>query len=233
MDSSGRNGKMLQWFETLGLPAPQVDVIDADAAYASRFYRMPSPRPTDWWWKGLLIEGKPPDKLRGAMLLPCGGDMLVLMLIGVNGDHPPIDEEGHGAYMRSLRTPYLAQAIAMCEPVSPIHGAKPLFNRWRRMDRWQGELSGYLCIGDGLATFNPFHGQGMTAAAVAAGDLGRVLAKVGTCPARLPKAFYAESKKFIRDAWTVSTTIDLSGGHSRGSASLGLSARAPISLNLS
>jgi 2-polyprenyl-6-methoxyphenol hydroxylase-like FAD-dependent oxidoreductase len=167
-----------------------------------------------------LIDGKPPEQLREAMLLPCGDNMLVLMLIGANGDHPPSDEAGFNAYIRSLRTPYLAEVIAQCTPISAIHRSKRLWNRWRHFEQWQSELPGYLCLGDALVTFNPFHGQGMTVAAVSAGTLRDTLRKVGADPVRLPKAFYRENAKFVRQAWDVATIIDLGWPRTKGKRNL-------------
>jgi 2-polyprenyl-6-methoxyphenol hydroxylase-like FAD-dependent oxidoreductase len=220
VDASGKNGKLMQWLEELQLPEPPTEVVDPDSAYASRFYRAPSPWPSKWWWKGLLIDGKPPEQLREAMLLPCGDNKLVLMLIGANGDHPPGDEAGFNEYIRSLRTPYLAQVIAQCEPISEIHRSKRLWNRWRHFEHWQSELPGYLCLGDTLVTFNPFHGQGMTVAAVSAATLRDTLSKVGTDPIQLPKAFYRANAKFVRQAWDVATIIDLGWPRTQGKRGL-------------
>jgi 2-polyprenyl-6-methoxyphenol hydroxylase-like FAD-dependent oxidoreductase len=220
VDASGKSGKLAQWLEELHLPEPPTEIVDPDSAYASRFYRAPSPWPTRWWWKGLLIDGKPPEQLREAMLLPCGDNVLVLMLIGANGDHPPGDEAGFNAYIRSLRTPYMAEVIAQCQPISPIHRSKRLWNRWRHFEHWQSELPGYLCLGDTLVTFNPFHGQGMTVAAVSAATLSDALSKVGPDPRQLPKTFYRDNAKFVRQAWDVATIIDLGWPRTQGKRNL-------------
>ncbi|HEX6245254.1 MAG TPA: hypothetical protein VFZ61_30235, partial [Polyangiales bacterium] len=91
---------------------------------------------------------------------------------------------------------------------SPIHGYKGLWNRWRHFERWQAQLPGFLCMGDSLVAFNPYHGQGMTVAAVTAATLEQTLNKVGPDAQRLPPAFYRASSEFAAVAWDVATMFD-------------------------
>jgi 2-polyprenyl-6-methoxyphenol hydroxylase-like FAD-dependent oxidoreductase len=220
VETSGKNGMLVQRLEALGLSEPPTEVVDPDSAYGSRFYRLPTPAPKEWWWKGMLIDAKVPDQPRCAMLLPCGDNRLVLMLIGMNGDYPPGDEAGYMEYIRSLPTPYLAHVISQCEPLSPIHRSKRLANRWRHFERWSSELPGFLCLGDALATFTPFHGQGMTVAAAAAQTLGQKLRELGPDPVRLPPAFYRANAKFVGEVWGMATTMDLGWPRTEGKRTL-------------
>ena len=42
----------------------------------------------------------------------------MVSLMGAAGQHPPTDEEGHAAYLRSLSSPLIAEAVADAEPVT-------------------------------------------------------------------------------------------------------------------
>ena len=207
VDASGRSGKGPEWLDALGVPRPDEELVDSHSGYASRFYNL-SPSESRWW-RGMLVDGKPPEFRRWGLLMPIEGNRHVLTLAGVNRDLPPTDEVGFHAYLASLRSPKLAQEIARATPLSDIRGYRGLSNRSRRYDRWQASLDGFIATGDSVVAFNPAHGQGMSMAAWCATTLDATLSKVGTDPTRLPRAFHRAQWRVLRRAWDIAVGVDL------------------------
>src|SRR5262249_39219205 len=151
-------------------PAPAEVVVDSDSAYATRWYQAP-PRdrlPADWWWKGIWIDPELPDGRIAGVLSPVENDRWIVTLGGIEGHYPPTDEAGFVDFLRRLRWPLLAAAVALAEPLTPVYGHRAMANRFRHFERWRARLDGFVAIGDAVCAFNPVYGQGMSAAAVSA-----------------------------------------------------------------
>jgi 2-polyprenyl-6-methoxyphenol hydroxylase-like FAD-dependent oxidoreductase len=164
VDASGQNSKAPQWLENLGFTPPEEWRIDAHAGYASRIYQQPQGFKRDW--KKLYIGPRPPDGLRGGVIIPLEGDRWHVTLIGLAGDYPPTDEAGFLAFARSLPTSDLYEAILSAKPLSRITGFRKNENRVRRYDHLPRYLEGLLVIGDAAYTMNPIYSLGMTAAVI-------------------------------------------------------------------
>ncbi len=218
IDASGRSGKGQDWLDALGVPRPVEEKVDAFAGYASRFYKL-APEASRWW-RGMLIDPKPPDFRRWGLLMPIEGDRWVLTLAGVNRDLPPTDEEGFHAYLESLRSPVLAREIARATPLSDIHGFRGLANRARRYDTWKARVDGFIAIGDSVVAFNASHGQGMSMAAWCATTLETTLDEVGIDAERLPRAFHKAQWRVLSRAWEIATNVDMQWPETTGTRPL-------------
>jgi len=218
IDASGRSGKGQDWLDALGVTRPKEEKVDAFAGYASRFYKLAPD--ASRWWRGMLIDPKPPDFRRWGLLMPIEGDRWVLTLAGVNRDLPPTDEVGFHAYLASLRSPALAREIARATPLSAIHGFRGLANRARRYDTWSERVDGFLAIGDSVVAFNASHGQGMSMAAWCATTLDATLHKVGVDPVRLPRAFHKAQWRVLSRAWEIATNVDMQWPETTGTRPL-------------
>src|SRR6266404_1273734 len=108
--AAGREGRGSQWLAALGYPEPRVTRVNSHLGYATRSYRPPEGFSADW--KALIVAATPPAS-RGAVLMP---------LAGSNGDYPPTDEPGFLAFLRSLPTTMLADALEGATPTSGIVG---------------------------------------------------------------------------------------------------------------
>jgi flavin-dependent dehydrogenase len=215
VDASGRNSKCLDWLSAQGVVAPEAEIVDAFAGYASRFYEL-APDDTRWW-RGMLIDPKAPDHRRWALLMPVENGRHVLTLGGLNRDYPPGDEQGFQSFLSGLRSPALARVIADAKPVSPIKTHRALYNRARHFERWGADVGGFVALGDSAIAFNAYHGQGMSMAALAATTLGETCAAGQKLdPYALTRQFHRRQWQRLRYAWDMATGMDLEWPETQG-----------------
>ncbi|WP_175561445.1 NAD(P)/FAD-dependent oxidoreductase [Geodermatophilus obscurus] len=173
VDASGRGSRAPHWLANLGYPEPTRTQVDPDIAYASRIYRVPEGFRADW--KAVMLFSGPPHQPRTGYLFPIEDRQWILGVMGAAGQHPPTDEEGLQSFLRSLRDPVIAEALAGAEPVTEVRGHRGTVNRvwhFERMRRWPER---FVVLGDAACSFNPIYGQGMSTAAVAAETLDECL----------------------------------------------------------
>ena len=209
VDATGRGTKTYKWLSQVGLPEPEEVRVDSKCNYATRHYRAPA-EAKDWWWKGIIIDSTPPDNTRAVNILSVEGGRWIVTAIGVNGDYAPTDEQGWLDFVRSARSPVVADLLTRAEPLTDVVQNRTTVNIWRKMQLYPGKLSGLLLMGDCVCGFNPSYGQGMTASALAAGELSRLLAShAGPIDYTFLKQYYRAQSKFIEEGWAYSTTLDL------------------------
>lgn len=210
VDASGRGSKVKDWLAQLGHPAPEEVVVDSDSAYATRWYRAPAPDrlPPHWWWKGIWIDPELPDGRIAGVLSPVEDGRWIVTLGGMEGHYPPTDERGFVDFLRRLRSPLIADAVALAEPLTPVYGHRAMANRFRHFERWRSRLDGFVALGDAVCAFNPVYGQGMTAAAVTGRLLGDWVAAAGPRGHLDPARYFRAQARFLGEVWTLATGAD-------------------------
>ena len=211
VDASGRNSRLPDWLAELGYPVPAETTVDAQAGYATRIYK----RPADYAgaWQALYGIPQAPRQSRGCIIAPLEGDRWHVTLTGLNGDHPPTDEEGFLAFARSIPVPELYRALSQAEPLTEPYGFRRAANRLRHYDKLTRYLEGLLAIGDAVYALNPVYGQGMTVAALGAVALDETL-RTQRChpaddPTGLARRFQRALAKDIAAPWQMATGQDL------------------------
>ncbi|HYR97243.1 MAG TPA: FAD-dependent monooxygenase [Candidatus Binatus sp.] len=210
VDASGRASKSTEWLRSLGLEPPAETVVDSFSGYATRWYQAPDPArwPREWWWKGIWIDPKEPDHMTAGVLFPVEDGRWIVTIAGISGHYPPSDEDDFTLALARLRSPLIARAVGLAEPISPVYCNRAMANRFRHYERWAERLDGFIAIGDSACAFNPVYGQGMTTAAVAAGILADCLDRVGPASTALPREFFRVQGRFLRDPWGLATGAD-------------------------
>jgi 2-polyprenyl-6-methoxyphenol hydroxylase-like FAD-dependent oxidoreductase len=210
VDASGRATRIPSWITALGLPLPLEEVVDSRTGYASRWYQgaAPGTRPADWWWKGVWIDPTGDQVDHAGVLFPVEGNRFIVTLAGWGGNYPPNDEDGFTAQLSKLRSPLIAQEVALAEPISKVYSYRQMANRWRHYDKWTARLNGFIAIGDSTCAFNPVYGQGMTSGAIAALLLRDCLKECGTADPDLPRKFFRRLGGFQAGPWGLATGAD-------------------------
>jgi 2-polyprenyl-6-methoxyphenol hydroxylase-like FAD-dependent oxidoreductase len=173
VDATGRGSRAPAWLAECGYPTPPKTHVDPHAAYASRIYRIPDGFSADW--QLVMLASRPPSIPRIGYLFPIEDGQWMATMIGAAGQHPPTDEDGFAAFVRSLRHPVIADALTAAEPVSQIRGHRGTANRLWHYERMRHWPERFVVLGDAVCAFNPIYGQGMSTAAVAAETLDACL----------------------------------------------------------
>jgi 2-polyprenyl-6-methoxyphenol hydroxylase-like FAD-dependent oxidoreductase len=210
VDASGRASHATDWLRTLGLTPPEETVVNSFTGYATRWYRVPPPGrwPRSWWWRGCGVDPVAPGHMTAGMLVPVEGDRWIATIAGISRHYPPVDEAGWLDAVRGLRSPIMAEALALAEPVSPIHANREMENRFRHYERWQERLDGFVALGDAACKFNPVYGQGITSAVVCARLLGEAIAATGPKSPDLPRRFFRRQARFLEEPWSLAVGAD-------------------------
>jgi 2-polyprenyl-6-methoxyphenol hydroxylase-like FAD-dependent oxidoreductase len=209
IDASGRATKIPSWIEAMSLPAPPETVVDSHTGYASRWYKVnPQRRPKDWWWKGVWIDPIAEDFSTAGVVFPVENNRMIVTMAGIGGHYPPIDEDEFTARLAQLRSPIIAEEVALAEPMSQVYSYRHMANRWRHYEKWGARLDGFIALGDSSCAFNPVYGQGMTTGALSALMLGECLAKNGINDAEVPRKFFAAQARFQAEPWGLATGAD-------------------------
>jgi hypothetical protein len=156
----------------------------------------------------MLVAAYPPDHPRGGLIYNEENGIWMVMLAGILGDYPPTDDAGFLAFAQDV-DPDFYVTIQHAEPVSNIIGYRRTENRFRRYDklsRWPEHL---VALGDAVCGFNPVYGQGMTVAAMAAVELGVMLAASGDNNSGIGQSFQKKYPKIVEPAWLLATSADL------------------------
>ena len=216
VDTSGKGSRTPVWLEELGYQRPIEQKVKIDLAYTTRHYRLRSdPFGTDL----AIIPAATPSTPRGAFFhhMPDRGGHVELSLTGMLGDHPPTDDGGFLAFVKSLPIPDIYEAIKDAEPLdTPVMFKYPT-SVWRHYERLSRFPEGLLVLGDAVCSFNPIYAQGMTVAAMETAVLREHLQRGAVPPAR---RYFTEIAKRIAAAWDVSAGADLGYGAVEGKRSL-------------
>ena len=202
VDATGRGSRAPAWLAELGYQRPGEDKIKIDLAYVSRFFRLDS----DPFGPDLAINPvASPANPHGAFFGKFPGNIALLSLTGLLGDHPPRDPWGFIEFTKTLSAPEIYPAVRTAEPLGEIAAFKVPASVRRRYDKLNRLPTGFLVLGDGICSFNPVYGQGMTVAAMEAAALGKHLSQ----GAVRPLEFYQEIKPIIDVPWETSAGADL------------------------
>ena len=223
VDASGRASKAPEWFRTLGLEPPEETVVDSFAGYSSQWFNAPgqSRWPREWWWKGIWIDIKEPEHMTAGVLFPVEQGRWIITMGGVARHYPPSDEAGFIAALSTLRSPIIAEAVRLAEPISPVYCNRAMANRFRHYERWSERLDGFVALGDAACAFNPVYGQGMTTGTVSALILADCLRNGGPTNPDLPRQFFRDQARFQKDPWLLATGADFRFSETEGERSLG------------
>lgn len=204
VDASGRGRLAFSAFESMGLPKPEETEIGIDIAYSTAVFERPDDAPSNW--KVVMVLPSAPGDSRGGLLSPIENNRWIVSVGGNHGDAPPGDMEGFLAFIKTLRTSTIYDAIKDAKPTGPIIRYMLPCSSRRHFEKMQRFPRGLLPVGDAICRFNPVFGQGMSVAAQEAVILNRLLiAGAGQVDPLdgLASAFFAEIQAVLETPWGI------------------------------
>jgi len=203
VDATGRGSRTPLWLTELGYRAPREEKVEIGLGYATRVYRL---RPGALGRDHMVLTVATPANTRAGAMSEIEGGRHILTVAGMRGDFPPDDQAGFEEFVAGLPTADIAAAIAGAELLTePATFRFPASVR-RRYERLTAFPAGLLVIGDGVCSFNPIYGQGMTVAATEAITLRRLLAS-GTVPTA--RRYFRAIARAIDVPWGIAVGADL------------------------
>jgi 2-polyprenyl-6-methoxyphenol hydroxylase-like FAD-dependent oxidoreductase len=204
VDASGRGSQSPKCLEEWGFGRPAIETVKVNVGYATRVFER---RPGDFFDSvGGVIAGTPPRDRRLAAVLAAESERWVITLAGCLGDYPPDEEKGWLEFAKSLPVPVVHDLATASRPLSDIITYRFPANQRRLYERMKRFPAGYLVIGDGICSFNPIYGQGMSVAAMEAKALDATLA---AGHADLARRFFARARSIVDIPWAIATGEDL------------------------
>ena len=203
VDAAGRGSRAARWLEEIGYAAPKVDRISLPVTYATRCFRR---LPDDLAGDTFEMVGSDQPCHRGGLMIAVEGERWIVTLSGYGDQVPPQDLGGFIAYARSLPAPRMGDLVARAEPLDAgctFHFPGSLRRRWESLASMP---SGFLVIGDGICSFNPVFGQGMTVAAQESQALSAALAGPS---AGLAQRFFGAAARIVDRPWNIAAGTDL------------------------
>lgn len=205
VDATGRGSRTPVWLEDLGYPAVEEERKKIGLGYVTQHYEIDGD-PLDG--ELAIIPVASPAIPRGAIFTKTDHGRYELTCYGLLGDHPPTDQEGFYAFVKSLSVPDIHEALRDAKPIDePVAFRFPVTIR-RHYEKMTRFPEGLLVTGDAVTCFNPVYAQGMTVAAVSALTIRSHLHS-GAAPRPLDY-FRDLARDVIDPPWEMTNTVDLS-----------------------
>jgi len=211
VDAAGRGSRTPVWLTELGRDAPRTTRLRAGVSYVTRMYRRDEKQLDGRF--GSLVTPYPGRPFGGAVLRQ-EGDRWVVLLAGMAGTEPPLDEDAMIAYAEQFATQDIAAVMRESAPLTePLKYTYPESTRYH-YESLAEQLDGLLVVGDAYSSFNPIYGQGITVSALEALILRRLLAAGhsdgnGAGGAGLARDYFKTAGKLVEEAWQTSAASDL------------------------
>ncbi|BCB78065.1 FAD-binding monooxygenase [Phytohabitans flavus] len=204
VDAGGRACRSPVWLDELGYDRPAEEQVRVGVTYVTRTYRRHPGLIGD---RSGAITNAMPGSPRAGIVAVMEDGRLAVALSGMLGEQPPTDDAGMAEFAGTLPLPELAEVVGTAEPASDAVLMRFPTSVRRRYERLRRFPDGYLVVADGLCSFNPIYGQGITVAALEA-LLLRQLITTGTTD-RLARRFFRGAARLIDAPWSIAVGTDL------------------------
>lgn len=206
VDCMGRGSATPRWVAELGFSAPKRESLPVRVTYATCLFPRRDDLPGD---RALFVSG---SGRRGAALVPIEGGRWLLTAFSYGDEPAPQDIDAMRAFARSLGISAIGDVVGASEPLSDVVRYRFAGSQRQRYDRLSAFPEGLIVLGDGVCSFNPIYGQGMTVSAIEAECLDGALAlarREGGIGPGFAQRWFATIRPVIDAAWEGALLEDL------------------------
>ena len=203
IDASGRGSRTPQWLEAMGYQKPVEERVEVALGYTTRFFRR---KTADLNGDLGTIIAPAADTKRGGVMIAQEGGRWTVTLMAYFGNYAPENLEGFIEFSRTLPAPYIHEVIREAEPIGDAFSSRFPASLRRRYEKLERFPQGYLVMGDGISSFNPIYGQGMSVAALECLELDAVLKQNSV---DLSSDYFRRISKVVDIPWSTAVGNDL------------------------
>ncbi|OSC38930.1 FAD-binding oxidoreductase [Mycobacterium decipiens] len=204
VDASGKNTRVPEFLERIGIGAPEVEQDIINCFYSTMQHRVPPER--QWQDKVMVIcyAYRPfEDTYAAQYYTDRSRTILSTSLVAYNCYSPPRTAREFREFANLMPSPVIGENIDGLEPASPIYNF-----RYPNMLRLRYERKGnlpraLLAVGDAYTSADPVSGLGMSLALKEVRQMQVLMAKYGPRHRDLPRRYYRSIAKMADTAWFV------------------------------
>ncbi|KUH68026.1 oxygenase [Mycolicibacterium novocastrense] len=204
VDASGKNTRVPEFLDQVGLGAPEVEQDIINCFYSTMHHRVPPER--QWRDRVMMIcyAYRPyEDTYAAQYYTDSSRTILSTTLVAYNCYSPPRTAEEFRRFADLMPSPVVGENIDGLEPASQIYNFRYPNMLRLRYEKKRNLPRGLLAVGDAYTSADPVSGLGMTLALKEVREMQTLLANHGPGDPELPRRYYRRIAKLADTAWFV------------------------------
>ncbi|WP_204807298.1 FAD-binding oxidoreductase [Mycobacterium riyadhense] len=204
VDASGKNTRVPEFLERIGIGAPEVEQDIINCFYSTMLHRVPPER--QWQDKVMVIcyAYRPfEDTYAAQYYTDSSRTLLSTSLVAYNCYSPPRTAREFREFANLMPSPVIGENIDGLEPASPIYNFRYPNMLRLHYEKKRNLPRGLLAVGDAYTSADPVSGLGMSLALKDVREMQVLLAKYGAGHRDLPRRYYRSIAKMADTAWFV------------------------------
>lgn len=204
IDASGKNTRVPEFLDRLGIGAPEVEQDIINCFYSTMQHRVPPER--QWQDKVMVIcyAYRPfEDTYAAQYYTDSSRTLLSTSLVAYNCYSPPRTAKEFREFADRMPSPIVGENIDGLEPASPIYNFRYPNMLRLHYEKKRNLPRALVAVGDAYTSADPVSGLGMSLALKEVREMQVLLAKYGPGHRDLPRRYYRSIAKMADTAWFV------------------------------
>ncbi|MGO4443706.1 FAD-binding oxidoreductase [Mycobacterium sp. 2YAF39] len=204
VDASGKNTRIPEFLERIGIGAPEVEQDIINCFYSTMQHHVPPER--QWHDKVMVIcyAYRPyEDTYAAQYYTDSSRTILSTSLVAYNCYSPPRTAQEFRQFADLMPSPVVGENIDGLEPASPIYNFRYPNMLRLRYEKKRNLPRALLVVGDAYTSADPVSGLGMSLALKEVREMQLLLAKYGAGHQELPRRYYRKISRMADTAWFV------------------------------
>lgn len=204
VDASGKNTRIPEFLEHLGIGAPEVEQDIINCFYSTMQHHVPPERQWDDKVMVICYAYRPyEDTYAAQYYTDSSRTLLSTSLVAYNCYSPPRTAREFREFADLMPSPVVGENIDGLEAASPIYNFRYPNMLRLRYEKMRNLPRALLVVGDAYTSADPVSGLGMTLALKEVREMQLLLAKYGAGNRELPRRYYRRISKMADTAWFV------------------------------